>query len=76
MTSPRGGCGLVVDAATGRLRATFVLRDGCGVAAGPSGFVVTSGLGGARCIAADGTARDLDSPWLARRRWDNHLVAL
>jgi hypothetical protein len=76
VTSPRGGCGLVVDVATGRLRAAFALRDGCGVAAGPSGFVVTSGLGGARCIATDGTARDIDSPWLARRRWDNHLVAL
>jgi hypothetical protein len=76
VTSPRGGRGVILDAATGRVRAGFALADGCGVAASPSGFVVTSGLGGAALVQADGTRRDLDAAWLLRRRWDNHLVAL
>lgn len=76
VTSPRGGAGLVIEAASRRVRAAFTLRDGCGVAAAPGGFLVTSGLGGGVLVAADGTQRRLENPFLAGLRWDNHLVPI
>ncbi|MBR0681846.1 DUF1513 domain-containing protein [Roseomonas eburnea] len=76
VTSPRGGAGLLIEARTRRVRARFAMADGCGVAAAPGGFVVTSGLGGAALIHAHGARTELAGERLGRMRWDNHLVPL
>lgn len=76
VTSPRGGAGLLIEARTRRVRARFAMPDGCGVAAAPDGFVVTSGLGDAAVVHAHGARTELVGGQFARLRWDNHLVPL
>jgi hypothetical protein len=76
VTSPRGGIAAVLDARSLAVLATVSVPDGCGVAATPGGFVVTSGLGGAAIIDAQGEVGRLPGEWLRRVRWDNHLVPI
>ncbi|MBR0649275.1 DUF1513 domain-containing protein [Roseomonas terrae] len=76
VTSPRGGRGLLIEARSRRVVSSFAMPDGCGVAAAPGGFVVTSGLGRVALVDAGATPRDLAAAWLGRLRWDNHLVGL
>lgn len=76
VTSPRGGVMAVIDARARRELFRTALRDGCGVAAGGDGFVVTSGLGGGITVGADGAVAALPAGWVERLRWDNHLVPL
>lgn len=76
VTSPRGGRGVLIEAKSRRVVSQFAMRDGCGVAAAPEGFIVTSGLGQVALVGASGAPNDLAAAWLARLRWDNHLVRL
>lgn len=76
VTSPRGGVMAVIDAKARHVLFRASLRDGCGVAAGGDGFVVTSGLGGGITVGTDGAVAALPAGWVERLRWDNHLVSL
>jgi hypothetical protein len=76
VTSPRGGAGAVIEARSRKVLGRFALPDGCGVAAHGSGFLVTSGLGGALAVGADCASAALRGDWLRSLRWDNHLVPL
>ena len=76
VTSPRGGRGLLIEARSRRVMAAFAMPDGCGVAAAPGGFVVTSGLGRVAVVGEAAVPRDIAAGWLGRMRWDNHLVGL
>ncbi|MBW6400720.1 DUF1513 domain-containing protein [Roseomonas sp. HJA6] len=76
VTSPRGGRGVLIEAQSRRVLSEFAMRDGCGVAAAPGGFVVTSGLGQVALVGVTAAPADLGAAWLSRLRWDNHLVPL
>jgi len=76
ITSPRGGRGVLIDAPSRRVLGEFVMRDGCGVAAAGDGFVVTSGLGRVAMVQAGAEPADVGAGWMARLRWDNHLLRL
>ena len=69
--APRAGRTLLIDIETGQIRSEILLRDGCGIAAVGSGFVLSSGHG--RLVARSdggGEATIADLPDLA---FDNHL---
>ncbi|MEO3475756.1 DUF1513 domain-containing protein [Roseomonas sp. CAU 1739] len=76
VTSPRGGRGVLIAARSRRVLTSFAMPDGCGVAATPGGFVVTSGLGRVALVGDSAPPRDVAAAWLGRMRWDNHLVGL
>lgn len=76
VTSPRGGRGVLIEARSRRIVAAFAMPDGCGVAAAPGGFVVTSGLGRVALVGEAAPPREIVAGWLGRMRWDNHLVGL
>lgn len=72
VSCPRGGLVHIYDATTGTLAAVHNANDIGGIAAGPSGFVITSGLGDTFEIG-----NRAFTP-LAQHsiQWDNHLIAL
>ncbi|WP_281995323.1 DUF1513 domain-containing protein [Ruegeria faecimaris] len=69
ITCPRGNNLLRFDSLTGRLNDTTPLEDVCGLGAGPSGFVFTTGTGLVGALTAK--ARISARPDC---QWDNHLV--
>ena len=77
VTAPRGGVVTIWDAGRRELSASFDVADGSGVAAEgrPGRFLATSGAGGAALLdAATGRTAAVESRFLARLRWDNHLT--
>ncbi|MDF0603332.1 DUF1513 domain-containing protein [Psychromarinibacter sp. C21-152] len=74
ITSPRGGLIQVFDAEDGRWLHQIESRDVCGVNAGASGFVYTSGTG----RVGGGTEGVEGGAWTADHAvaWDNHLVRI
>lgn len=77
VSHPRGGLITVWSLTEGRFLWAAEVPDGCGLAPNgqPGGFVITSGAGGGG-RTAEGRLIPLDSPWMAARHWDNHLLAL
>lgn len=70
VTSPRGGLLYVYDATTGARIDTIARLDICGVAAGPNGFVYTTGHGYFGNFQIPENARQ------HRVQWDNHLIRI
>ena len=76
VSAPRGGLVTIWDVGRRELLTSLSLADGCGVApAGrPGCFLISSGAGGAvRFDAATDRTAAVESPFLTRLRWDNHL---
>lgn len=71
ITSPKGGA-LHVFGADGAFAAEIAAPDICGLAAGPGGFMATTGAGLALSIAQGAAGRAVRHA----ARWDNHLVAI
>ena len=70
ITSPRGGQAHLFDAETGAFVAAHAAPDICGLAAGASGLLATTGTG--RVLPLHGPGEPVQHPVA----WDNHLVAL
>ncbi|WP_299844960.1 DUF1513 domain-containing protein [uncultured Roseovarius sp.] len=68
LTGPRGGVALIFET-TGKLRRQLMETDICGVAAGGSDFVFTTGTG--RILVGAAQERRVHDC-----QWDNHLVAI
>jgi hypothetical protein len=79
-TSPHGGVAAFWNLADRRYLGSVELRDGCGIAAGPSAgsFLFTSGAGTRVSVAASDqgvTSTVLERPANHLPQWDNHLTA-
>ena len=77
VSAPRGGLVTIWDVGRRELLTSLYLADGCGVAptGRPGCFLVSSGVGRAvRFDAATGRTAAVESPFLTRLRWDNHLT--
>lgn len=77
-TSPRGGAAALFERSSGRFLGLAALPDVCGVAASGEGFVVSSGVAGARSLEGLPAHPSLADPFPAstKRSWDNHMIAL
>ncbi len=69
VSSPRGGL-ITIWGSDGHYREAIELKDGCGLAAGDRGFVLTSGRG---VVTSDGSREMRRHEKIA---FDNHLIAL
>lgn len=79
VSCPKGNLSVFFDLEQRRWLTAAEMADGCGIAStgSPGTFVLSSGLGGAARFDVRTNALDgVPGSFVARSRWDNHLVRL
>ena len=79
VSCPKGNRSVFFDLEEGSWLTSVAMPDGCGIApAGSAGtFILSSGLGGAARFDLRSASRSgIPGSFVARSRWDNHLVRI